>query len=119
MLFLAGEWACFDSLFLSTSADSHACRDHPALFARSMRLGNIAWSTRPRHGSLRAQIRHGTPDAACQVFAVPNSNATEVTFDRPEGAVAPGQVCALYEGDVCVGSGVIESVRTLEDEPNA
>lgn len=83
-----------------------------------MRLRNIAWSTRPRHGPLRAQIRHGTPDAACQVVALPNSSVTEVTYDRPERSVAPGQVCALFEGDVCVGSGVIESVRTLEDEPD-
>lgn len=81
-----------------------------------MRLGNVAWGTRPQYGPLRAQIRHGSPDVPCQVVASLDARSTEVKFQAPVLSVAPGQVCALYEADVCVGSGVIESVSTLEDE---
>jgi tRNA U34 2-thiouridine synthase MnmA/TrmU len=31
-----------------------------------------------------------------------------VTFDDPQRAVTPGQILALYEGDVCLGGAVIE-----------
>jgi tRNA U34 2-thiouridine synthase MnmA/TrmU len=37
-------------------------------------------------------------------------------FDRPEKAVAAGQVVALFDkkGECCLGSGVIESTVTAE-----
>jgi len=33
----------------------------------------------------------------------------------PIGGVAPGQVLAVYEGDVCLGSGKIRDTKTLGD----
>ena len=34
-----------------------------------------------------------------------------VTFEEPVRAVAPGQAMVLYQGDVVVGGGTIESTR--------
>jgi hypothetical protein len=31
----------------------------------------------------------------------------EVMFDSPERAVTPGQALVLYDGDVCLGGGVV------------
>jgi tRNA-uridine 2-sulfurtransferase len=47
-----------------------------------------------------AQTRaHGTPVAA-------RLDPPEVRFERPQSRVAPGQVVALYDGDVLLGGGL-------------
>jgi tRNA-specific 2-thiouridylase len=37
----------------------------------------------------------------------PSSWAIEVIFEEPQRAITPGQVCALYDGDRVLGSGII------------
>jgi tRNA-specific 2-thiouridylase len=32
----------------------------------------------------------------------------EVVFDQPQRAIAPGQSCVWYQGEVVLGGGVIE-----------
>jgi tRNA-specific 2-thiouridylase len=54
----------------------------------------------PSSGALTAQMRaHGDPVAA-------TLDDTTVRFARPQPRVAPGQVVALYDGDVLVGGGI-------------
>ena len=47
------------------------------------------------------------------------SSPLRATFDRPERAVTPGQALVLYDGDVCLGGGVIEHVGVTEFEARA
>ena len=35
-------------------------------------------------------------------------------FDEPQWAVTPGQSAVLYDGDVCLGGGVIHSASATE-----
>jgi tRNA-specific 2-thiouridylase len=35
-------------------------------------------------------------------------------FDEAQWAVTPGQSAVLYDGEVCLGGGVIASARTLD-----
>jgi tRNA-specific 2-thiouridylase len=54
----------------------------------------------PAPGPLMAQTRaHGEPFAA-------TLDGTAVRFLRPQPRVAPGQIVALYDGDVLVGGGI-------------
>lgn len=57
---------------------------------------------------LRAQIRSRHRARAVTAVEISNSHA-RVTFAEAQRAVAPGQTIALYDGDVVVGSGVIEA----------
>jgi len=65
---------------------------------------------------LRGQIRsrHGAaPVASVEVAGGDGGGArARVVFCEPQRAIAPGQTLALYDGDVVVGSGVIDSGGT-------
>lgn len=79
---------------------------------------------------LRAQTRYGAEAVACEVRLVPRGEApalvptsrgsppeprdhaddgdvVEVYFDTPERAVTPGQAMVLYDGEACLGGGVV------------
>ncbi|HEX5132765.1 MAG TPA: tRNA 2-thiouridine(34) synthase MnmA [Candidatus Krumholzibacteria bacterium] len=58
--------------------------------------------------ALCAQIRSRHPAEPVSAL-VADRNTARVTFVTPQRAVAPGQTIALFDGDVVVGAGVIES----------
>ena len=54
-----------------------------------------------------AKIRSAAPEVACAVTPLAGGRFT-VTFETPQRAVTPGQVCAVYDGEVLIAGGVIE-----------
>jgi tRNA-specific 2-thiouridylase len=56
------------------------------------------------------RVRHRAPEVPATVHPRPNGTA-RVVFDRPVRAVAPGQSCVFYRGDVVLGGGVITRAR--------
>lgn len=60
-------------------------------------------------GGLCAQIRSRHDAERIDAIAF-ESETVRVTFAAPQRAPAPGQTVALYDGDIVVGAGVIESV---------
>lgn len=53
-----------------------------------------------------AKTRYRQPDQTCLVRI--NGESCEVEFDEPQRAVTPGQSVVFYDGDICLGGGVIE-----------
>lgn len=84
-------------------------RDHRLLYTSSLFACEATWvAARPPRQSFRAhaKIRYGQSDRACQV--TPNDrDHFSVTFDEPQWAVTPGQSVVLYNGDECLGGGII------------
>jgi tRNA-specific 2-thiouridylase len=92
---------------------------------RRFRLGNLHWiGAAPEKSRLSVKVRHGPEAVPCSVEATgagdavvpaaagqapdPAGTATlEVTMDRPDRGIAPGQFGVLYDGDVCLGAGMI------------
>ena len=48
------------------------------------------------------------PDAVCEVRC-DQQGRIEAAFDAPQWAPTPGQYLVLYDGDVCIGGGVIDT----------
>jgi len=82
--------------------------DHPLLLRKQLKAQDAAWVSGqpPRDERLSAKTRYRQADAACRLGGVLESEI-RVDFDAPQWAVTPGQSVVLYEGDVCLGGGII------------
>jgi tRNA-specific 2-thiouridylase len=84
--------------------------DHPALLRSTLRASQLTWiagAAPPSSFACTAKIRYRQPDQSCEVQVHADGNC-EVSFREPQRAVTPGQYVVFYEGEVCLGGGVIE-----------
>ena len=86
--------------------------DHPWLLASELIAADASWisDAAPIAGiQLTAKTRYRQADAPCAVAAVADGRFT-LAFDTPQWAATPGQSAVLYDGEVCLGGGVIDRV---------
>ncbi len=57
-------------------------------------------------GNITARIRYGTEEASVRLRN--KDSGMEVTFDRAQSAIAPGQDVVFYRGEEVLGGGIIE-----------
>jgi tRNA-specific 2-thiouridylase len=84
--------------------------DAPLLHRREVRAGDVHWiadEAPHRLARMTAKTRYRMPDAACEVRA--SGDGVIATFDAPQWAPTPGQYLVLYDGDRCLGGGVIDA----------
>ena len=84
--------------------------DHPLLQSRSLRMHDLSFTlpTRPQEGVYTCKTRYRMQDAVCELHYIDDENI-ELRFKEPQWAVTPGQSAVLYDGDVCLGGGIITS----------
>lgn len=82
--------------------------DDERLFSSRCSLVDINLLSEELPKKCSAQIRYRQAPQFCTLETWDKS--TTVIFDTPQRAVAPGQVCALYEGDRVIWSGIISSL---------
>jgi tRNA-specific 2-thiouridylase len=87
--------------------------DHPLLLKHMLVAGDLNWiSGRPpgldRHYGAKARYRQ--QDAGCRIEHLA-ADALALQFDTEQWAITPGQSVVLYDGDICLGGGVIQSCR--------
>ncbi len=82
--------------------------DHPWLLSDALQAGDASWCAGepPAPGAYAAKTRYRQVDAPCRLDLDP-SGAFSLQFDQPQWAVTPGQSAVLYDGEVCLGGGVI------------
>jgi tRNA-specific 2-thiouridylase len=87
--------------------------EHPWLLAGALHADDTSWvaGTAPRAGLLAAKTRYRQADAPCTFAAA--DGGFELRFDSPQWAVTPGQSAVLYDGEVCLGGGVITSASSV------
>ena len=83
--------------------------DHPWLLAPSLRAEDVSWvaGEAPAITAIAAKTRYRQSDAPC-TLAVDDTGFT-LRFAEPQWAVTPGQSAVLYDGEVCLGGGVIHT----------
>ncbi|MEZ5665035.1 MAG: tRNA 2-thiouridine(34) synthase MnmA [Burkholderiaceae bacterium] len=83
--------------------------DHPWLLSPSLRAEDISWvaGEAPAATQIAAKTRYRQSDAAC-TLALDETGFT-LRFTDPQWAVTPGQSAVLYDGEVCLGGGVIHT----------
>ncbi|MBP6338477.1 MAG: tRNA 2-thiouridine(34) synthase MnmA, partial [Vitreoscilla sp.] len=84
--------------------------EHRWLQYRTLTAEDCSWvaGTPPAPGALAAKARYRQADAAC-TLSWPDAKAFELRFQEDQWAVTPGQSAVLYDGEVCLGGGVIAS----------
>jgi tRNA-specific 2-thiouridylase len=82
--------------------------DHPWLLSQALTADDASWvaGVAPVAGAYAAKSRYRQVDAACTLAAGANG-AFALDFPEAQWAVTPGQSAVLYDGEVCLGGGVI------------
>ena len=82
--------------------------DHPWLLSHQLQAQNLSWCAgqSPVDGPLSAKTRYRQGDAPCEFQAL-DDDRFALDFPQPQWAVTPGQSAVLYDGEVCLGGGVI------------
>jgi tRNA-uridine 2-sulfurtransferase len=88
--------------------------DHPWLLYDSLQANDLSWCAphQPAPGRYAAKTRYRQTDAPC-ALSYNEKGELVLAFDDPQWAVTPGQSAVLYDGDVCLGGGVIASAAAL------
>jgi tRNA-specific 2-thiouridylase len=86
-------------------------KHHHLLFSNALATEAMDWvagEPPASQGRFTAKTRYRQSDCPCEVQALP-AGSVEVVFDDPQWAVTPGQSLVLYDGDICLGGGVIRA----------
>ena len=82
--------------------------DHPWLLSSTLEAGDASWCAGepPAPGAYAAKTRYRQMDAPCRL-GLDSPGNFHLQFGQPQWAVTPGQSAVLYDGEVCLGGGVI------------
>jgi len=87
--------------------------DHPLLLSSALTAADLHWVAGAPPGarfSCQARIRHRQPLQPCAFQPVADDPGRCLArFDQSQRAVTPGQSIVFYQGDDCLGGGIIQS----------
>ncbi len=85
--------------------------EHPWLLSSALQADDVSWCAggAPQdsavHGTYGNKSRYRQADAVCEFSA--HVGAFSLSFPQAQWAVTPGQSAVMYDGEVCLGGGVI------------
>ncbi len=96
--------------------------DHPCMYSSEIEVSQISWigavPAEIQAGKVftcNAKVRYRQDDQACRIFPT-GDDRFAVTFESPQRSIAPGQYAVFYEGDRCLGGGVIDRMPREKPE---
>lgn len=87
--------------------------DHPWLLSNSLAAQQLSWiaGAAPQLAQLSAKTRYRQADMRCNFSAADARFSLE--FEQAQWAVTPGQSAVLYDGDICLGGGIIDTTSAI------
>ena len=88
-------------------------KDEKELFSKKVLISNLNFIVekpkRPIQVESKIRYRQELAKAVLKITGgSPTSPRWELVFDKPQRAVTPGQIAVFYQGEVCLGGGVIK-----------
>ena len=82
---------------------------HPSLYHKKLRADSLHWIEGYAPTSIdniTAKIRYRQKDQECSIVNC-EDDVCDVEFVEPQFAITPGQSVVFYDGDMCLGGGII------------
>ncbi|QBG34403.1 tRNA 2-thiouridine(34) synthase MnmA [Litorilituus sediminis] len=89
--------------------------NHPRLFSKGLIANQLHWVDRQELSApIRCTVktRYRQQDVACTVTALDGEQAGnyQIDFEEQQSSVTPGQSVVFYQGDICLGGGIIDTL---------
>jgi tRNA-specific 2-thiouridylase len=84
--------------------------DHPALYADGLTALELNWLTEIPQAPFKckAKVRYRQQEQGCTVTL--ENGVARVVFDNPQRAMTPRQSIVFYQGELCLGGGIISEI---------
>lgn len=86
---------------------------HPAMFKDNLTASELTWVAETMPFTLpykcKAKIRYRQQDQDCTIVSIEQGSKAFVKFDVPQRAITPRQSIVFYDGDNCLGGGIIDA----------
>ena len=88
--------------------------DHPWLLSHTLAADQVSWvgGKAPDDVKLTAKTRYRQQDMTC-IHRALSEGRFSLEFEQAQWAVTPGQSAVLYDGDVCLGGGIIDACASM------
>lgn len=89
--------------------------DSEYLYSDACTISNVNWLSDKIPSTCTAKFRYRSKDVPVKLMKIDDNN-WKVSYKDMTTGVTPGQACVLYDGEVCLGSGIINEIYKREEK---